>query len=136
MTEKECLSLVREDVFPVILGNGATALRLFLRLRLIYGLAPLILSYRRGLAGTLLPGAFVPLVEGDPRLLCEQLSDFSDRYEDSLLLLISTDKTRFSLSDAERETLESSYILCDDEELFRRLSPLLFKKSQRKATDS
>lgn len=135
MTEKECLSLVREDVLPVILGNGTPALRLFLRLRLFYGLSPLILAPRRGLAGTLLPFAFVPLAQGDSRLFCEQLSDFSERYEDALLLLICTDKDRFPLSDGERETLESSYVLCDARDLSQRLAPLLFKKSQRKAID-
>ena len=136
MTEKECLALVREDVIPVILGNGLAALRLSLRLRLFYGLSPLVLAPRRAVAGTLYPTAYVPLVSGDSRLLCEQLLDLSERYENSLLLLIPTDRTADVLSPSERETVETRYILSDVQGLSAHLAPLLFKKSQRKAADS
>lgn len=134
MTDRECISLLREDTHPVILGNGPAALRLFLCLRLLYGLSPLILSHRRGLAGTLFPFSFVPLVGDGSRLLCEQLCDFSERYENTMLLLFPT-KPLDTLSEGEREALEARYILSEHGEIPDLLSPLLPKKSQRKATN-
>ncbi len=128
MTERECRRLVREDTLPVILGNGFAALRLALRLQILYGLSPLLCAPTRGVAGRLMPTAYLPLVAGDARLLREQLSDLADRYEDGLLLLIPATGEELSRLGSETEELETNYVLIAPEEISDLLSPLSLKK--------
>jgi hypothetical protein len=126
MTEREYKELWREDIQPVILGNGPQAHAIALRLRLLYGLSSLLCAPKRSIGDLLDPAStYFPLVEADSRLLCEQLIAISERYDGYRLLLIpSTDAYRaWILENA--DPLEEDFLLTDPDELEKRLPAFL-----------
>ena len=125
MTERQCKELWREELQPVILGNGFAAHLLALRLRLRYGLPSLLCATHRNLADLLFPASFIPLVDAEPRLLCEQLTDLAKQYEDCLLFLIPSTETHHAWLAKHAALLEADYVLVTPEELPHRIPSCL-----------
>ena len=96
---EEARELLRDEVLPILLGNGVAAHRFASRLSRRYGVACLLCAEHRNLLDLLdLNTGFYRLSRQSERLCAEQLSDLSELYSDRLLLLVP-------MSDAEREWL-------------------------------
>ena len=126
MTQRQCKELLREEIIPVILGNGTAAHRLALKLQWQYGISSLVCAPRRSAWDLLDPAAdFFPLVESESRLVREQLCDLASRYEGCLLLLIpSREEERTRLGD-DLASLEPFYVITDAERVGSLLAPCL-----------
>ncbi len=126
MTERQCKELLREEILPVILGNGRAAHRLCQTIRLHYRLSSLVCGECRTLWDRLDPFAFFyPVIEGSPALLSEQLQALSHRYEGCLLILIpATEEDARRLAPIGSE-LESDYILASPSSLQDKLPAAL-----------
>lgn len=126
MTKKQCQKLLRKETVPVIWGNSASAHRLACFLRLRYGLSSVLCAPNRNFRDYLNPFVeFFPTVFSSSRLRCEQLCALAERYEDCLMLLFLPEQDVRSLSDTERELLESRYILAESQMLPERLPACL-----------
>ena len=127
MTDEQCKQILREDIQPVILGNSPSAHCLALSIYLRYGLSSLLCAPRTGILDKLNPVAhFLPLIaDTEPRLVYEQLSDLSARYEGTLLILIPSSSEKLSRLGDYRDALEEHLLLVSREQLPRALSPCL-----------
>ena len=113
MTERQCKQLLREDILPVILGNSISAHRLSISIHAKYGLCSLLCAPRSRFLDLINPFAFfLPLMtDTHPRLIREQLSDLSMRYENTLLLLIPSTQEELSRLGKETDALEENFLL-------------------------
>ncbi len=122
MTERQCTAMLREEILPVILGDGKRARRLSLTLRLRYGLTALHCSPRQTLWDRLTPFSFYyPLIKSDSELLSQQLIHLSLRYEGCLLLLIPATDEELQRLLPIRSSLEAEYILATPDTLWDKL---------------
>ena len=128
MTGDTAREVFCETVVPVILSNSLSAHRLALGLKAKNGLASVLCGKHRGLLDLIdLDCGFLPLSEDMGRLTLEQLIDFSDKWNECILVLIPvTDSHRRFISENCGE-LESRYLTCNDGDI-DKLSLDLFER--------
>lgn len=104
-----------ETVVPVILSNSLKAHILAAELQKKYGLSSMLCGSRRNLLDIFsLNCSFLSLSSCHNRLTLEQLIDFSDRWNECILVLIPvSDADKRFLSENKAE-LESRYLISED----------------------
>ena len=113
MTDKERRLLLGSSILPVIVGNGISAHCLLIRLRLKYGMSPIVCGRRK------CPLNFLETRCGflqlhsikDHRLTAEQLSDLSELCDDMTPVLIPSSGYGSSTVESCLSQLESRYIV-------------------------
>ena len=114
MTGDTAREVFCETVVPVILSNSPSAHRIAARLRAKAGLASVLCGRRRSLLDLIdLDSGFLTLSEEMGRLTLEQLIDFSDKWNECILVLIPVSEDHLSFISENRGELESRYIICD-----------------------
>ena len=116
----EVRELLRQCVVPVILGNGAAAHLLALRLFFKYRVCSLVCGRRRSLPDLLNPVCdfFRLYRQRDGRLAAEQLADLADEYGDCLFVLIPLSGEDQAILRHHGAALESRYLVCHPKRLF------------------
>ncbi len=118
MTNDTAKEVFRDTVVPVILGNDLRAHLLSLRLNTKRGLSSVLCGSRRNLLDILdLSCGYLSLSKDRSRLSLEQLIDFSDRWNECILVLIPLTDADRSFLEENREALECRYLICEDEEM-------------------
>lgn len=118
MTE-ETKELLRQDVLPVVLGNGIAAHRLSSHLMDRYGVASVLCGVRKNLLDCFDPtSSFLHLSrKGASRLTAEQLIDFAEIHSDCLLLLVPLNDTDRAFVSEQSERLEAHFVCAEPREL-------------------
>ena len=115
MTKETARELFCEAVAPVILGNGLLAHILALKLNLKYGLSSVLCGRKKNLLDLIsLDCGFFSLSEKDDRLRLEQLSDFSDTWNECILVLIPTTDADRRFIEKNRDALECRYLISEN----------------------
>ena len=114
-----------ETVVPVILSNRLSAHRLAASLRARYRLASVLCGRRRSFLDLVdLDCGFLALSEDMGRLTLEQLIDFSDKWNECILVLIPVSEASKRFISEHKGELESRYLICeggDTDRFFRDL---------------
>lgn len=114
MTRETAKELFCEAVAPVMLSNGFAAHTLALRLNAKYGLSSVLCGKRRNILDLLaLDTAFFRLCSENSRLRLEQLIDFSDRWNECILVLIPITEADRDFIEENREALECRYLISE-----------------------
>ena len=116
---EETRELLRDDILPVILGNGIDAHRLASRLLARYGVACTLCGERRNLLDWFdLNASFFRISrKRGSRLAAEQLADLAEENRDRFLLLVPmTDADRVLIGE-QAELLESRFVCVGESEL-------------------
>ena len=114
MTKETAKELFCEAVAPVILGNGPIAHILALKLNLRYGLSSVLCGQRKNILDLIsIDCGFLSLSEKDDRLRLEQLTDFSDRWNECILVLIPTADADRRFIEENRDALECRYLISE-----------------------
>lgn len=118
MTE-ETKELLRQDILPVMLGNGLSAHRLAARIFARYGVVSVLCGARRGFFDCLDPtSVFLRLSRKDSaRLFAERLTDFADAHEELLCLLVPMTADASALVSEQAPLLETRFVCVTPEEL-------------------
>lgn len=115
MTGDTAREVFCETVVPVILSNSLYAHRLAARLRVRKGLASVLCGKSRGLLDLIdLDCGFLSLSPEKGRLSLEQLIDFSDKWNECILVLIPVSESDRRFISENRRELECRYIICED----------------------
>ena len=119
------MELVSRLVIPVVIGNGASAHRLALRLCLKYGVRSTLCGLERSIWDLFNPfSEFLRVPAGDGDLLAKALKDYSAAMEDYILILLPADERGRLFLEEYRDSLESFYILASSYEQFEKLPPI------------
>ena len=122
MTDEDVKELMRDEVLPVILGNGIGAHMLSLDLLVKYGISSVLCGEKRNFLNLFdLKCGFLHFInDEDGRLCVEQLTDLFDDADGRIAVLVASDERWRGLMEQNAETLESRYILAySREELYK-----------------
>ena len=115
MTKNMVAEEFSDSVVPVILSNSPRAHLLAAELQRKYRLSSVLCGSRRNILDLLsLDHSYLPLCPCRDRLALEQLIDFSDKWNECILVLIPvSDADRLFISE-NRDALESRYLIPKD----------------------
>ena len=117
-----------EAVVPVIMDNGCAAHAKALGASLKHGLSSVLCGKRKNLLDLLNIGSgFLSLSGERGRLTLEQLLDFADTWNESILVLVPMSDADRKFIEENRESIESRYIVSTD----GRLDSLPIKNLER-----
>ena len=118
MTE-ETKDLLRQDILPVLLGNGMAAHRLSAQLSARYGVGSLLCGAHRGLLDLMDPTSvfFRLCYKESGRLAAEQLVDFFDAHDDLFCLLVPMTADARAFVSEQSELLETRFVCVEPNKL-------------------
>jgi len=113
MTRTEAKELLAENVVPVILSNGVAAQKLSWTLFFKYGISSVLCGERKSLLNYInFNCGFLHLLKfGDDALVVRQLKDFSEKWNECILLLVPAGAEDEGFIEKHSAELESFYIL-------------------------
>lgn len=116
---EETRELLRDDILPVVLGNGFTAHQLSSRLLARYGLSCTLCGARRNLLDFLdMSADFLRLAsKSGGRLVAEQLIDFAELHADRFLLLVPASDSARAFLREQAEILEARFVCVEPSKL-------------------
>ena len=116
---EEARELLREDILPVVLGNGIDAHRLAARLLSRYGVMCMLCGERKNLLDWLdLSTCFLRIsYKRDLRLAADQLVDFAEENRERFLLLVPMDSAGHTVIGEQAERLETHFVCVEASEL-------------------
>lgn len=118
LTKGEIRELMRERMVPILLDQSAKAHTIAARLFLKYGVISFLCGKKQALATRLNPFCrFHRLDRNDDRLAAEQLTDFSEEFDDCLFFLLPLSEKDRAFVSAFAQLLESRLILANPKSL-------------------
>lgn len=125
MKDRQARESARRYFVPFILGNSARSHRIALRIYLKYGIIPIICDQRRSFIGALSPICrYLRLSQADePCVIAQQLISLSEQQPYTLPIIIPVTEKYSDAVEAEKSTLEQSFVIADLPSLFSS-SPL------------
>lgn len=125
MKDRQARESARRYFVPFILGNSTLSHRIALRIYLKYGIIPIICDQRRSFIGALSPiYRYLRLSQADePCVIAQQLISLSEQQPYTLPIIIPVTEKYSDAVEAEKSTLEQSFVIADLPSLFSS-SPL------------
>ena len=121
---KELKAEIAASTIPILLGNGRASSLIAWRLYRTIGTVSLHLGTKRQLTDLVsLYSVFHPAAT-DHRLLLEQLSDIFEEFDAYLLFLVPTDKPSRDFLAANRDFLQTRFILSEPNEVLEHIPSL------------